>query len=180
MDKMKINIVGEKSVISGTVKEYIKEKLSKLNKYFKSHENITTRVVAKVKGHQQFVEITVFMTNFTLRGEEVHSDLYAAVDLVIDKLESQIRKNKTKLQSKKFKNINKDFSFDYEIDDIFEEKTKVVRRKKIELKPMDEAEAILQIDMLDHDFFIYKNVEDNKIYVLYKRKDGNYGIIETI
>ncbi len=174
---MKINIRGDKVDISHNIRGYVTDKLSKLNKYFKDYENIESRVVVKIKGHEQIIETTIFISNFTLRAEESHSDLYAAVDLVVDKLERQIRKNKTKLQERKFKG----FRFDYASDnDLEEENSKIVKRKEIELKPTDEEEAILQIEMLGHDFFIYKDASTNHTCVLYKRRDGNYGSISTI
>ncbi len=176
---MEISIYGDKLKVIKSIKEYIKEKVSKLNKYFKDDSHIKARVVAKIKGHRQIIEVTIFTSNFTLRAEEAHSNLYAAVDLVIDKLEGQIRKNKTKIQNRKAKGLNSDFHFDYN-NKLEEEELKIVRRKRIELKPMDEEEAILQIEMLDHDFFIYKDIDSKKVCVLYRRKDGQYGVITTV
>ncbi|MBR3490132.1 MAG: HPF/RaiA family ribosome-associated protein, partial [Bacilli bacterium] len=105
----------------------------------------------------------------------VDDDLYAAIDLVIDKLERQVRKNKDKLNKKK--KVIEDFEID--IEDNFMEEEVIVKRKSIELKPIDEEEAILQMELLGHNFFVYKDIETGKICVLYKRKNGNYGIIET-
>ena len=113
----------------------------------------------------------------TLRSEESHSDLYAAIDLTVDKLERQIRKNKTKINSKIKRNIIQNFEMD--LEDNFEEDSKVLKRKKVDMKPMDEEEAILQMEMLGHSFFVFKNADTDSICVLYLRKDGNYGIIET-
>ena len=175
---MKYVIHGDKVTITESIKKYIDEKLGKIDKYFENAENIEARVVIKVRGRDQIIEVTVHTANFTIRSEEAHLDLYAAIDLVVDKLERQIKKNKTKLQNKKFKNLVKDFNFDYQSDDD-EEIAKVERRKKLEMKPMSEEEAILQIEMLGHDFFIYRDSETGNICVLYKRKDGNYGVIET-
>ena len=115
---------------------------------------------------------------FTLRAEESHSDMYAAIDLVVDKLERQIRKNKNKIKSKLTRDKINDFvSFETEEDE--EEYTKIVKRKNLVLKPMDEEEAILQMELLGHSFFVFKNLDTDKIAVLYKRKDGQYGLIDT-
>lgn len=174
---MKYNIRGKDLKVTKAIEEYLNEKLSKLEKYFKDHENITTNVLIKVRGHEQIIEVTIPTENFTIRAEEAKDDLYAAIDVLVDKLERQIKKNKTKL-----KKINKDqvreFNLSYSSDEE-EDKETIVRRKKIDTKPMGEEEAILQMNMLGHDFYIYKDQEEGNIKVVYRRKDGNYGIIET-
>ena len=176
---MRYDIHGDKLLITDAIKSYIDEKLSKLNKYFENAEKITARVVLKVRGRDQIIEVTIPMNSFTLRNEEANSDLYAAIDLVIDKLERQMVKNKTKMQSKSLKAKNSGFNFETIKEDDDDENEIVVKRKKLDTKPMSEEEAILQMNMLGHDFFIYRDAETNEVNVLYKRKDGNYGIIET-
>ena len=177
---MQINIRGDKVTVTPAIKEYIEEKLSKLDKYFENPEEIKSSVVIKVKNKEQSIEVTVPTSKFTLRAEEIHADLYAAIDVVVDKLERQIRKNKTKLQSKKMKeNFSKDFMLD-SIEKIDEEnEDKIVKRKKIEVKPMSEEEAILQMELLEHQFYIFRDAETNNVAVVYKRNEGNYGIIES-
>ena len=113
-----------------------------------------------------------------LRAEESHSDLYAAIDIVSDKIERQIRKNKTRMNKRTSK--GEDLGFDLSFDEMKEdEESNIVKRKEIEMKPMSEEEAILQMNLIGHEFFVFKNVESGEVDVLYKRKDGNYGIIET-
>lgn len=174
---MKYEIHGDKLLITEAIKGYIEEKLSKLNKYFEKPSAIKARIVLKVRGRDQIIEVTIPTHSFTIRNEEAHVDLYAAIDLIIDKLERQLVKNKTKIQSKFSK--NSDFKFENFVEESDDEPKIIVKRKKLETKPMCEEEAILQMNMLGHDFFIYKDDETNKTNVLYKRKDGNYGIIET-
>ncbi len=174
---MKYNIRGDKMVITDAIKEYAETKLGKLEKYFKD-EGITANVLAKVRGNSQIVEVTIPTSRFILRSEEENEDLYAAIDLVTDKLERQIRKNKTRL-NKSVKDNIKEFNFDYELDKDEESKEKIVKRKELEMKPMDEEEAILEMELLGHNFFVYKDMDTDNICVLYKRKDGNYGLIET-
>ena len=174
---MKYNIRGEKLVITDAIKDYTEEKLGKLDKYFKD-DDITANVLAKVRGNSQIVEVTIPTSKFILRSEEEHEDLYAAIDLVTDKLERQIRKNKTRL-NRNVKESVKEFNFDYELPEEEEAKEKVVKRKKLEMKPMDEEEAILEMELLGHNFFVYKDMNTDSICVLYKRKDGDYGLIET-
>ena len=132
--------------------------------------------MVKVKNHNQIIEITIPLKSFILRSEESQEDIYAAVDKAVDKLERQIRKNKTRLMSKQAKTY--DFSFS-EIEEADEEEEKIIKRKKIEVKPMDEEEAIIQMELLNHQFYMYKDSETNQTVVVYKRKDGGYGIIES-
>ncbi len=174
---MKNNIRGKNLEVTEAIHEYVEEKLSKLDKYFKESDNIKSNVLIKLRGHNQIIEVTILTTNFTIRGEESHENLYSAVDLVVDKLERQIKKNKTKL-NKIDKEKIKEFSFAYESDTV-QDNNKIVKRKKLSTKPMNEEEAILQMNMLGHDFFIYKDADTDNVTVIYIRKDGNYGSIET-
>ena len=174
---MKINIRGDKVTVTKSIKDYISEKLSRLDKYFENPKGIECKVLIKVKNQEQSIEVTVPTSRFTLRAEERHQDLYAATDLVIDKLEGQIRKNKDRLD-KKYRGLPKfEMSFDFEALEEELSDSKIVKRKDIDMKPMDEEEAILEMELLGHSFFVYKDMHSNELCVLYKRKDGNYGII---
>ncbi len=175
---MKYNIRGEKIDVTPAIRSYIEEKIGKLDKYFEDAQSINANVVIKVRGKEQKIEITVPALHYTLRSEESHSDLYAAIDLTVDKLERQIRKNKTKINSKIKRNVIQNFEADLE-DNFEDDDSKILKRKKIDIKPMDEEEAILQMEMLGHTFFVFNNIDTDSICVLYLRKDGNYGIIET-
>ena len=175
---MRYIIRGEKVEITDSIKTYIKEKINKLDKYFEEPNEINAMVVIKVRGKEQKIEITIPTVHYTLRSEESHDDLYAAIDLTVDKLERQIRKNKTKINSKIKKDLIKNFEFDLS-DDFEDDNMKILKRKKVDAKPMDEEEAILQMNMLGHSFFVFKDVDTGGISVVYERKDGNYGIIET-
>ena len=177
---MKYNIRGDKLEVTDAIESYVESKLDRLNKYFKEDE-ILANVLLKVRGNSQKIEVTIPTDKFILRSEEEDKDLYAAIDLVTDKLERQIRKNKTRLNKQNFDNKFKELNFDYEIDsneDTSEDEV-IVKRKKLEMKPMDEEEAILEMNLLGHEFFVYKDMHTNNVNVLYKRKDGNYGLIET-
>ena len=177
---MKIGIRGDKITVTKSMKEYITEKLGKLDKYFEDPKSTECKVLIKVKNQEESIEVKVPTSKFTLRAEERHSDFYAAVDLVVDKLEGQIRKNKNRL-GKRYHDVPKfEMSFDFEIpEDEEEEMPKIIKRKEMEMKPMDEEEAMLQIDLLNHDFFVFKNVDEDCVSVLYKRKDGKFGIINV-
>ena len=174
---MKLNIRGEKLDITAAMKAYADEKLGKLNKYIDNYDSITGTLLFKLNGPKQKIEVTIPLHNFTLRVEEEGEDFYAIVDTAIDKLERQIIKNKTRLESKKNK-AKIDFNLDFDDTTDFPEEEKIVKRKQIELKPMDEEEAILQMELLDHDFYLFKDSNTNKIALLYKRKNKGYGLIE--
>ena len=174
---MKCKIRGEKIKATKAIQEYIETKLSRLDKYFKDTD-VEANVLIRVRNKDQIIEVTIPYDNYTLRSEDRQEDLYAAIDLVIDKLEGQIRKTKTKLKKQVKKNDNF-FNFDYELTKEEKSESKIVKRKNLEMKPMDEEEDILELELLGHDFFIYKDVHNNEINLLYKRKDGNYGVIET-
>ena len=171
---MEILVRGNKIDITDAMKDYVKEKLSKLEKYTLD-DDVKATVLVKVRNYTQKVEVTIPLKTLILRAEEESEDFYSAVDLVVNKLERQIRKNKTKLK-KKEKGGVKEFNID-DIIDLSEEK-EVVKRKKIEIKPMNLDEAILQMELLGHDFYVFKNTDNNKTCVLYRRKNNDYGLIE--
>ena len=173
---MKLNIRGEKVEITPAIKEYIETKMERLDRYFENSDALEAFIKVRIKGVEQIIEVTVPTHKFTLRAEESHKDLYAATDLVVDKLERQIRKNKTRLNNR-YKNAEVvDFDFSFEVKEK-ENDEKIVKRKTVESKPMDEEEAILQMELINHDFFAFKNVKEECISVVYKRKDGHYGLI---
>ncbi len=174
---MKLNIRGSKIEITDAIKSYLEGKVQKLDKYFENPEEINANIVVKTKGIDQTVEITIPIKKAILRVEESNKDLYSSIDLAVDKLERQIRKNKTKIKQKN--NREKfDLFIDFEVEEMEESPETIVKRKSIDMKPMSEEEAILQMDLLGHEFFIFKDSDTDTNAVLYKRKDGNYGIIE--
>ncbi len=171
---MEILIRSDKTTVTDAMKEYVKEKLTKLEKYTLD-PSIKATVMVKVRNYTQKVEVTIPLKTLILRAEEESEDFYSAVDLVISKLERQIRKNKTKLKKKEKTGIK-----EFNIDDIIElpEEEKEIKRKKIEIKPMNLEEAILQMELLGHNFYMYKDSDIKKIALVYKRRDGGYGVIE--
>lgn len=172
---MKYNIRGNKIDVTEAIDSYIKEKLSRLDKYLDDNDEVEAKAVISAKGKDQKVEVTIWSGKYNIRAEETNEDLYSAMDLVIDKLERQFKKYKGKITSKKVK-----MAVMPEIEDLLEEdEQKIVRRKEVFLKPIDEEEAITQMELLGHTFFVFKNVDTDKINVVYKRNDGDYGIIEA-
>ena len=174
---MEFIIRGDKLKITDAMNDYIEEKLGKLEKYLKNSDDVRVNVIVKVKNHEQRVEITIPLKTYILRSEETKDDFYAAVDKAVDKLERQIRKNKTRMMSKQVKtNIDFDMSV---IEPEKEDEKKILKRKVVEVKPMNEEEAILQMELLGHQFYMYKDSESEKTAVVYKRTDGNYGVLEA-
>jgi len=177
---MKISIHGDHVKITESIKEYVEEKISKLEKYF-GNDEIDCIVKIRLRGIDQIIEVTVPTKLFTIRAEESNTDLYTAIDLVEKKLETQIKKNKAKLanryKDKKGFVMNEELEEETVLDE--ENESKIVRRKEIEFKPMDEEEAILQMELVNHDFYVFKNSEEKCTSVVYRRKDGTYGIINA-
>ena len=164
---MKFNIHGKNIEVTDAIKGYIESKIGRVEKYFKDTD-LTATVTIRVRGKEQIVEVTIPASKMVLRAEEKHSDLYAAVDLVSDKLERQIRKNKTKAR----KNLKQTIIFnDFDVDASEDVDDSIVKRKVIDTKPMSEEEAILQMELIGHDFFLFKNDKTNDLCVVYKRKD---------
>ncbi len=178
---MNYNIRGKNIEVTKPIREYVEKKISKLNKYFDTPPASDVHVNLSVYNDEQKIEVTIPMPNLLLRAEEQHADLYAAIDLVVDKLERQIRKHKTKVNRKFRQKGIRDFIFtepETEEEKNDKDKIEIVRVKRFDLKPMDSEEAVLQMDMLGHNFFVFTNAETNDINVVYKRKDGKYGLIE--
>jgi putative sigma-54 modulation protein len=176
---MKLNIRGDKLVVTDAIRNYIEEKISKLDKYF-DNSDIEAKIVIKTANNKDIIEVTIPTNKYTLRAEERNDDLYASIDLIVDKLERQIRKNKTKLNERYKKESFMDFNFDFiEEFENDKEEDNIIKRKTIEVKPMDEEEAILQMELLNHDFFMFKNSEEECISLIYRRKDGKFGIINS-
>jgi putative sigma-54 modulation protein len=183
---MNYNIRGENIEVTPALREYVEKKISKLERYFTETPNANVHVNLKSYSDRSAkVEVTIPMKNLLLRAEEIHDDMYAAIDLIADKLERQIRKHKTKV-NRKFRekgNMNALFTTlveEPEAPAVEEEnELEIVRKKSFDLKPMDSEEAILQMNLLGHNFFVFINAETNRTNVVYKRKDGRYGLIET-
>ena len=175
---MKITLRGKNIEITEAIEEKVSEKLSKLDKYFIVSENVEAKVLVRTYPYGQKIEVTMPTEYVLLRAEVVDQDLYNAIDLVIDKLEGQIRKYKTRLNRK-----SKDNKLAFNLASIEpleeEEEDVLVKTKTITPKPMDMEEAIMQMELIGHSFFVYRDTETDAISIVYRRNDGNYGLIET-
>ena len=175
---MKFEIVGKNVSVTAGMREKIEKKLNSLNKYILIDEDALARVVVRVYPNVQKIEVTIPSKAGLLRTEVVHEDLYAAIDIAVDKLEDQIRKQKTRLSRKHKEKLSLSF-LDEELEQEANEKDVLVRTKTIHAEKMDIEEAILRMNMLNHSFFIYTDEETETVCVVYRRNDGGYGLIET-
>lgn len=172
---MKLNYVTKEIKLTDDLKRIAESKFHKLDKYFQAEQQ--ARVVFKKDGDKARVEVTLILEKgVVLRAEESNEDLKTAIDRVQESLARQVRKHKTKLQ----KRFNEGSSIRFEAVEDNKEETaegKIVKTKEFGLKPMDKEEAIMQMELIDHDFYVFLDSKTNNVNVVYKRKDGNYGML---
>ena len=176
---MKFMVRGKNIEVTDALKNYVEEKVGKVEKYFDDDTVIEAQVSLEVEKNRHIVEVTAFVDGLILRGEEVTGDMYASIDGVIEKLLRQIRKYKTKIQ-RKLRKEKKEYKKDVikSRKENGEDESEIVKTKRFAMKPMPVEEAVMQMDLLDHDFFVFSNADTNEVNVVYKRNDGNYGLIE--
>ena len=172
---MKLNFTGKNMEVTEALKDITSKKLGKLEKYFQ--EDIQGDVVFSTEKNRKIIEVTINLPGTILRAEESSDDMYVAIDNSVDILERQIRKHKTKLQRRYNNGETIRFENIAPLEDE-EEGPRVVKIKRFDMKPMSVEEAILQMELLRHNFFVFLDAETDNLNVLYKRKDGNYGLIE--
>ena len=173
---MKVTVIAKNIELTQALKDMVQKKISKLEKYFEGQ--VEAKATLSVQKNRQIVEVTIPFNGGILRGEEETEDMYKSIDLVEDKLERQIRKQKTRLSRKNNGSLKFAAFNDNTLDKVEEDEGSLVKVKKFAVKPMDSEEAILQMDLLGHNFFVYQDAESSKVNVVYKRKDGNYGLLE--
>lgn len=191
---LRFNIRGENIEVTDALRDYAEKKISKIERYFnKELTNVDAHVNLKTYSDRSAkVEVTVPLSNIVLRAEETSQDMYGSIDLVADKLERQIRKYKTKVNRKiRRENLSRPEAIDPDLwdsdvpaldDDSKDEgdvSSSIVRIKQVDLKPMSPEEAVLQMDLLGHDFFIFEDAETEGVSLVYKRHDDQYGLLET-
>lgn len=174
---MLVYIHGKNVDITDAMQERVEDKLQFLNKYFDLDDSWRANVVVDVMPQGSKVEITITSKIGTLRAEVLHSDFYAAIDKAVDKLEDQIRRHKTRISKRNREGLSNAFLKLIE-DDVREEEAKLVRTKSVNAQEMNLDDAILNMEMLGHSFFIYTDDETRDIAVVYKRLDGDYGLLE--
>lgn len=174
---MKLKFKGKNFEINENLREIAEKKIGKLDKYFR--EDIEGQVTFSQVKNLQICEVTIFLPGTIIRAEEQSDDMVNAIDRIVDALEKQVRKHKTKLQKRYNSGETIRFEqFEEEVVDESEEVPSIVRVKRFGLKPMSVEEAILQMELLGHNFFVFLEAEQDIVQVIYRRKDGNYGLIE--
>lgn len=175
--EMKIQFRGKNIQVTNALKEHLEKKLGKLDKYFDNPPEATVTLTVEKDRHR--VEVTILLNGFILRGEEESADMYSSVDQVVDKLEKQMEKYKTRLSRQNKGQSIKDIAVNSSVEKIAEEEgPRLVRTKRFAMKPMSVEEALMQMNLLGHSFFVFANADTEEVNVVYRRKDGNYGVIE--
>jgi len=162
---------------SENLKSYVRNKLNRLDKFL---DNLAeANVVLLVEKFRHIAEINIIGDRLTITGKEETGDMYSAIDIVMDKLEKQIKKNKQKIKKRRVgsRTISKGI-MDEDINHGYDEVEKQVRVKNIEYKPMDVEEAVMQMSLVKYNFLVFTNARTEKINVLYQRNDGHYGLIQ--
>ena len=173
---MRITITGRNIDLTQGIKEAVEERLSKLEKYFTPDTDVF--VTCSVEKERQKIEVTNPIKGHVIRSEHVSNDMYVSIDLVEEVIERQLKKYRTRLVSKKM-NAATSFKPEFvEADDTEDEEVKIVRTKRFGMKPMYPEDACVQMELLGHDFFVFRNAETDEVNVVYKRKGNTYGIIE--
>jgi len=173
---LNIKVRGKQVEVTDALRQHVEKRVSKLEKYLDKLEE--AQVTLSVEKDRHRVEVTIPVNGIIIRGEEESGDMYASVDMVIDKLEKQIKKYKTRLTKRARLNGLKELVAHTAGRDNGEEEPKVLRTKRFAIKPMPIDEAIMQMNLLGHSFFVFSNAETEQVNVVYRRKDGNYGLIE--
>jgi len=173
---MKVLIKGKNFEISEALREYAEKKVAKIGRFFTASP-VVAQVSMSLERGTNIVDVTIQVKDLLLRGEDKTNDMYASVDGAVDKIERQISKFKTKINRR----LHMEGGIVAEpvagVEESLEEPT-VVKTKRFAIKPMSVDEAIMQMDLLGHDFFVFSNADTEEVNVVYRRKDGNYGLIE--
>lgn len=188
---IRFEIHGDNLTITDAIRNYIEDKIGKLERYFNNVPNSVAHVKVKTYSNSATkIEVTIPLKDVTLRAEERHDDLYAGIDLITGKLERQVRKYKTRV-NRKHRDRGDQEVFVAEVQEaspgevsgaeesVSDSEIEIIRSKQFSLKPMDSEEAVLQMNLLGHDFFIFTDRETDGTSIVYRRKDGKYGLIET-
>lgn len=176
---MKYQIIGKNITVTEGIHDALVKKLSKLDKFFKNDDDVNCRAVVRSYKNEAKVEVTIFSKDTTFRTEVKDKDLYNAFDQAVDKLAGQMRKFKTQLKKRyEHEGIGKSIIFEELEEEKAEEATlKPVRFKEIHLKPISIEAAILEMESIGHDFYLYLDTDEEKIGVVYRREDGGYGLL---
>ena len=171
---MRVTVIGKNIDVTPALREIVERKILKLDRYF--NPNVEARATLTVQKNSQIFEVTIPFNGVILRCEESTDDMYKSIDLVQAKLERQIRKQRTKLQRRNNESLRFSNFDEVALED--DDQGEIVKVKKFNIKPMSTEEAILQMELVEHNFFVFKDSDTDNVNVIYKRKDGNYGLLE--
>jgi putative sigma-54 modulation protein len=178
---MEVTLKSKNVELARPIRDYIEKKVLKLQKFFQG-DSINAQVVVSAEKGLQIAEVTVQVNGLLLRGEEKTGDMYASIDGAIDKIERQIRKYKTRIHRRLRQTgsgiVEAELTRDTAGVEERGEEARIVKTKRFAIKPMSAQEAVMQMELLGHDFFVFSNSETDEVNVVYRRKDGNYGLIE--
>ncbi len=178
----KLVVKGKNIEVTPALREYSEKRVAKLSKFFQDREDVQVDIVLSVERDTQIAEITYHLGGLLMRGESRTKDLYASIDGASDKIEAQVRKHKARIKRKYHSSLR--FGDGLEspepngASEPSEDEVRIVRTKRFTVKPMDVEEAVLQMELLGHDFFVFANAGTEEVNVVYKRKDGRYGLME--
>ncbi|MBI3600776.1 MAG: ribosome-associated translation inhibitor RaiA [Nitrospinae bacterium] len=179
---MQITVTGRNIEMTDALKKYAEEKVQRVKKYI--HTTIDAHVILAVEKFRQKAEVTINVNGFKIYGEEETEDMYSSIDKVMDKIERQVRKHKERIWAVKSKQHEKDVNIRMNviaresIEEPSDTPHRIIKTRNFAYKPMPTEEAAMQMDLLGYEFLIFRNSMNDKINVIYKRKDGNYGLIE--
>lgn len=175
---MILNVNGRNMQITDSLRAHVEKKAAKLERFFRPDTEVQVRI-SQERGGRNIAEVTVALRGVILRAEETTGDMYASIDNAIDKMVRQIRRHRTKLEKGlrvgAFEPVEEEAVPE---DDLPEADHKLVRVKRFPVKPMDVEDAIAQMEMLGHNFYLFLNIETESACVVYKRQDGDYGLLE--
>ena len=173
---MRYIISGKNIDVTEGLKSAIYDKIGKLEKYFTPETEV--HVTLSVEKDRQRIEVTIPVKGNLIRGEQVSTDMYCSIDMVEEVIEKQILKYKSKLMNQNKANMIFTQSIEEEMDPEEEDEIIIERVKHFAVKPMDVEEACIQMELLGHNFFVFRNAHSNEVNVVYKRKGNTYGLIE--
>ena len=173
---MKLIMIGKNIDVTSGLRQAIENKLGKLERYFTPDTEI--HVTWSVQRERQKIEVTIPVKGGLIRSEQQSSDMYVSIDLVEEIIERQIRRYKTRLMNQKYDGTSFKQEFMEQEDDVEDDEIRIIRSKKFAIKPMDVEEACVQMELLGHDFFVFRNADTFEVNVVYKRKGNTYGLIE--
>lgn len=179
MATIRVNVTGKNIEVTPALRSYAEKKVAKLEKYLNDSASASAEVMLRVERGVHIAEVTVNLSGVMLRGEGKTGDMYTSIDAAVDRIERQFNKYKTKINRKIHGPKLGEIVTPPALETQEEEGPRIVRTKRFALKPMDAEEAVMQMELLGHDFFVFRDAETSEVSVVYKRRDGNYGLIES-